>query len=166
MRIKVFINDITNDYTNIDDIEPCFYDNVIYINCHDHKLKNIDFINKFPNLRILIASNNYLTYTPDHSKLEILDVNTNKITKLGVYPKLLKLYAFNNLLYEYSVPITVFELDLSNNKLRKLNYNKKQIFLLFSIKYNNLDILLSKKNKYNNLYEKSTDYLYTIYESE
>ncbi len=150
MRIKFLSGDITNteEYESIDDIEPCFYDNVIYINCHEHKLTSLEFINRFPNLRTLIASNNLLTYVPGHNKLEILDVNSNKIRNLGLYPNLLKLYAFNNLITQYNVPFKVFELDLSNNRLIKLNFNKKQIFTLFSIKYNNLNSKNTDRHNY------------------
>ncbi len=143
MRIKLNIL-IDKIYESIDEIDPMHYNNVCYINCHDHKLLNVDFINDFPNLKVLIASNNLLTYVPSHNNLEILDVNTNKVHKLGNYPKLLKLYAFNNLLTHYNVPLTLFELDLSNNRLTILNYNKKQIFSLFCINYNRLT---NKKDK-------------------
>ncbi len=135
MRIKLNII-IDKIYENIEDIDRLHYNNIIYINCHDHKLLDVDFINYFPNLKVLIASNNLLTEIPSHNKLEILDVNTNKIKKLGFFPKLLKLYAFNNLITQYNVPLSLFELDISNNRLIKLNYNKHQIFSLFCIKYN------------------------------
>ena len=153
MRVKFLNGDITNieDFESIDNIDPNLYNDVIYINCHGHKLTNVEFIIRFPNLKTLIASNNSLSYVPNHNKLEILDINTNKIRQLGLYPKLLKLYAFNNLITKYNVPITVYELDISNNRLVKLNYNKKQLFTLFNIKYNNLNS--KTETKYNCLYE-------------
>jgi hypothetical protein len=158
MRIKLNIL-IDTIYENIEDIDILHYNNVVYINCHDHKLLNVDFINYFPNLKVLIASNNLLNEIPSHNNLEILDINTNKVKKLGNYPKILKLYAFNNLLTQYNVPLTLFELDLSNNKLIKLNYNRKQIFLLFNINYNKLDenetdtIIDNHYNKLSIIYE-------------
>ncbi len=147
MRIHIYSNNTLymHDYNTIDEVNEFDYENVIYINCHNHKLSNVDFINKFPNLQRLIASNNYLTHIPDHNNIEILDINTNKIIRLGYYPKLIKLYAFNNLIKHYSIPITVIELDISNNKLTRLNVNKKQLFSLFNIKYNNLEKTLQNK---------------------
>ncbi len=166
MKIKIKVNNVIyiDDYESLYEIDEEFYNNVIYINCHNHKLTNVEFINRFPNLKTLIASNNLLTYVPDHANLEVLDVNTNKIRQLGYFPKLLKLYAFNNLMTSYNVPFSVFQLDLSNNKITHLNFNRKQIFSLFNINYNNI----KSDKKYNNLIDSSlhmhNDYLYTIYE--
>ncbi len=165
MKIKIQVDNILyyDEYESVDEVEEEFYKNVIYINCNNHKLTNIEFINRFPNLKTLIASNNLLTYVPDHANIEVLDVNTNKIRQLGYFPKLLKLYAFNNIMTDYNVPFSVYQLDLSNNRLKYLNFNKKQIFSLFNIKYNNfktetkhIDFKKPESNK--------CDDLYTIYE--
>ncbi len=155
MRIK-FMNSDTNiiisgEYTNINEVEPYLYKDVIYINCHDHKLTSVEFITRFPNLKTLIASNNFLTSIPDHNKIQILDVNTNKLRQLGYYPKLIKLYAFNNLITNYNVPNMLFELDISNNRLSNLNFNKNQIFSLFNINYNYLH-KHKKRTKYESSY--------------
>jgi hypothetical protein len=160
MKIQIKLDDVLyiENYKSIDEINEEFYNNVIYINCDSHGLTNIEFINRFPNLKTLIASNNLLSDIPDHYNLEVLDVNTNKIKRLGFYPKLLKLFAFNNLIKHYNVPFTVYQLDLSNNKLRYLNLNKKQIFTLFNINYNNL-MNNNRSSKIN-----INDYLYTIHE--
>ncbi len=161
MRIK-FIDNSSNiiscDYNNINEIEPYLYNDVIYINCHNHKLTNIEFITRFPNLKTLIASNNFLTCIPDHKNIQILDINTNKIRILGYYPKLIKLYAFNNLITSYNVPEMVFELDISNNRLTHLNFRINQIFSLFNINYNYL-----KKNKEQGKYH-APNYLNVICE--
>jgi hypothetical protein len=164
MKIKIKVDNVIyyDDYESFEEVDAEFYNNVIYINCNNHKLTNIEFINRFPNLKTLIASNNFLTHIPDHQNLEVLDVNTNKIRQLGYYPKLLKIFAFNNILTYYNVPFSVYQLDLSNNRLKYLNFNKKQIFSLFNIEYNNFKNE-TKHIDFNTTQCNNID-LYTIYE--
>jgi Leucine-rich repeat (LRR) protein len=156
MRIKILINGIINtyEYDSIEEIDAAFYKDVIYINCNDHKLKNITFISRFPNLQTLIASNNKLTHIPSHNRIQILDVNTNKLRSLGIYPNLIKLYAFNNLINKYCAPSKLIELDISNNRLTELIINKRQILTHLNIEYNYLPSTHEYKpqnNLYNNL---------------
>ena len=159
MKVHLIINNILNinEYSNFEEIDKSLYDNIIYINCHNHKLNNINFITLLPNLIKLIASQNNLIDIPNHDNLEYLDINTNKLNKLGKYPKLIQLFAFRNFINSLIISDKMEEIDISNNLLNYVYINKRNNLRKFIVSYNKLTdinkLYLMKKLNYIDFYE-------------
>ncbi len=159
MKVHLMINNVLNinEYSTFEEIDKSFYDNIIYINCHNHKLNNINFITLLPNLIKLVASKNNLTDIPNHDNLEYLDINTNKLNKLGHYPKLIKLFAFRNFINSLIISDKMEEIDISNNLLHYVHINKRNNLKKLIVSYNKLTdinkLYLMKKLEYIDFYE-------------
>ncbi len=131
-------------FSSIEEIPKEYYNSIVYLNCYNCNINNIDFIKDMPNLIKLIASNNYIKDLPYHDKLEYVDINTNQISVIPEFPNIKELYIFANNIINFPYLSTLEILDISNNFLKELKvpYNIIKLYC----NYNNITKLVFIKN--------------------
>src|ERR1700733_7512892 len=77
-------------------------------------------INLFPNTTILDISNNNIKTLFQHSLLEELDCQMNKLEELPLFPSLVRLFANNNMLKTIKIYPKLIQLEISNNRLSEI----------------------------------------------
>lgn len=121
--------------------------NLTYLSCEKNKLTRLKY---YPKLTYLNAAGNKIARLPkeyQNSKLEWVDLAENGFTLDVMLPKCIRLYLNGNDLkdFDFKYSPSVRYLDVSENKLSRLNGNDKLLEL--HVQYNNL----SKLNSYPNL---------------
>jgi hypothetical protein len=164
--ISIHINNTDNDYitfSSIEEIPKEYYKDIVYLNCYNSNIYNIDFIKEMPNLIKLIASNNFIKELPQHDKLEYIDINTNQINIVPYFPNIKQLHIHfnninkfpylstleildisNNFLIELQVPYNIIKLYCNDNNITKLSFNKLSFKHIIEDRLTELNISYNK----------------------
>ena len=133
-------------------------ENLVYLDISNNSISSFSECLKSRNVKNIKASNNKISYFTVSSSLELLDLSNNNLPDLelsGMNLKKLNV-SFNKIeSFKLTKNISLIDIDLSNNKLKVLNFDDENKIKILSLSNNKLDdsiyINISKCSNLENL---------------